>query len=124
VPDPAQVRRLAQQLRTAFDSGDLDLLGTLIAADARWGWGAGGCHNRAQVLEWYGVLQAQGVRSRVSEALVRGDAVVLGFALAGKGGGRLRSSDALYQVFKVADGAVVEIRGYPDRAEALASATD
>jgi ankyrin repeat protein len=121
--DPAQLRLVAEQLRTAFDAGELDVLGSLLHPDVRWGAGPGGCHNRAQVLEWYQVLQARGVRSRVSEALLEGDAIVLGLAVTRPPGApHAGRPETTYQVFKVSGGAIVEIRGYPDRKDALAGA--
>ncbi|HEY7200732.1 MAG TPA: hypothetical protein VIC57_10990, partial [Candidatus Dormibacteraeota bacterium] len=71
-------------------------------------------YGRAQVLDWYGVLRDQGVRARVGEALVRGDRVVLEMRLA-------EPAVTMYQVFRVAGGAVVEITGSHDREEALAA---
>jgi hypothetical protein len=90
---------MAERLRAAFDAGDLDLLAPLLHPDVRWG----NCHNRDQVLEWYGVLRAHGMRARVSETQVHGDSIVLGVTVSGQVG-------TAYQTFRVEDDLVVEIR--------------
>jgi ankyrin repeat protein/ketosteroid isomerase-like protein len=113
-PGPVPVERVAERLRAAYEAGDIDLLGSLLHADVRWGWGPGGCHNRAQVLERFGVLAARGVRAEVRDVLVRGDSVLLTLR-------RSPSGEGVYQVFRVANGAVAEIRGYADPEEALRS---
>jgi hypothetical protein len=81
------------------------------------------CHSRADVLRWYTRLRDRGVRARVAEVLDLGDAVVLELALTGHEDDpqdELRAR--LFQVFRIGDGLVVDIRGFPERADALASA--
>jgi ankyrin repeat protein len=97
--DPARLGQVAERLRRAFETGDADLLGTLLHPDVRWGGGPRGCWNHGQVLEWYGVLRDRLGSVGVSEVVVREDAVELHLA-----GGRS-------QTFTVADGLVVEISG-------------
>lgn len=113
-PDPADAERVAARLRTAYETGDLDVLADVLHPDVRWGWGPGGCHTRAQVLERFGVLRARGVRVDVLGVQVRGDSVVVAL-------GGVPAGAGIHQVFRVAEGAVVEIRGYADQEEALAS---
>jgi ketosteroid isomerase-like protein len=112
--DASATRRMAERLHAAYQSGDLDALGGLLHPEVRWGWGPGGCHSREQVLERLRVLRARGVRVQVRGVEVRGDSVV--FTLGGSTPGA-----GLHQVLRIADGAVVEIRGYADQEEALAS---
>jgi ankyrin repeat protein len=97
--DPAQLGRVAERLRRAFETGDADLLGTLLHPDVRWGGGPRGCWNRGQVLEWYGVLRDRLGPVRVSEVDVREDTV------------ELHLSVGHSQTFTVADGLIVEISG-------------
>jgi ketosteroid isomerase-like protein len=124
--DAAVPDTIAERLRTAFDSADLTLLGTLLAGDVRWGGEEDTedtCHSRADVLRWYTRLRNRGVRARVAEVLELGDAVVLELALTGREDDpqdELRAR--LFQVFRIGDGLVVDIRGFPERADALASA--
>ncbi|HYS38644.1 MAG TPA: nuclear transport factor 2 family protein, partial [Pseudonocardiaceae bacterium] len=106
--DPQEMAELAERLRAAMDAGDLEQFGGLLHADARWA----GCTNRGQVLDWYRALYDAGVRAEVRDVLVSGDVIVLELAV---GGG------AFYQLFRARDGVIVDISGYPDRAEALAA---
>jgi ankyrin repeat protein len=106
--DPQEMAELAERLRTAMDAGDLEQFGGLLHADARWA----GCTNRGQVLDWYRALDDAGVRAEVRDVLVSGDVIVLELAV---GGG------VFCQVFRARDGEIVDISGYPDRAEALAA---
>jgi ketosteroid isomerase-like protein len=105
---------LVERLRVAYETGDLDVLGALLHPEVRWGWGPGGCHTRAQVLERFGVLRARGVHVQVRGVAVRGDSVL--FSLDGSLPGA-----GVHQVFRIAEETIVEIRGYADEEEALAS---
>jgi ankyrin repeat protein len=117
-----QLESVAAQLRAAFDTSDLELLGSVLHDDVRWGGGPAGCHNRNQVLDWYQALYNQGVQGRVTEQLLEADAVMLGLALTKPAGaGRPGLGDMQYQVFRVADGLVVEIWGLADREDAVSS---
>jgi ankyrin repeat protein len=106
--DPREMAELAERLRAAMAAGDLERFGGLLHADARWA----GCTNRGQVLDWYRALYESGVRAEVRDVLVSGDAIVLGLVVRG---------GVFYQVFRVRDEVIVDISGYPDRAEALAA---
>jgi ankyrin repeat protein len=101
--DPALLDEIARRLRVAFESGDAELLESLLHPDVRWGAGPRACWNRAQVLEWYGVLRDRRGSVHVTRTRARGDEVVL--RLSGEGHGE-RS-----QTFRVAGGSIVEIRG-------------
>jgi len=114
--DPTLLGQIAERLRAAFESDDLELLGSVLHRDVRWGGGPGGCWNRDQVLEWYGVLRHQSGPARVTEVVLRNGAVVIGLRAAGAGG-------ELFQVFRVAGDSIVTIEGYQDLREALARTT-
>lgn len=113
-PEPADVERVAMLLRAAYETGDLDVMAALLHPQVRWGWGPGGCHTREQVLERFRVLRDRGVRVEARGMEVRGDSIVLTLGDSPPGAG-------LHQVFRIAEGAIVEIRGYADQEEALAS---
>lgn len=122
---PAGSSALAARLKVALESRDQDLLARLLAADVRWGGAEDTpdtCHSRADVLQWYGDLAARGVRARVEEVLPRRDAVIMGLRITRPGpapaGDR---TDTRYQVYRVRDGLIVDIRGYPDLADALSN---
>ena len=114
---------IAPRLRAAFERRDAAKLRDLLDPDVRWGGEEDTddtCHNRAQVLAWLANLQAQGARASVEEASVRPGSVVLHLSVALPGLGA--NPAEVYQVFRVADGKIVEIRGYPERHEAEAFA--
>ena len=53
---------IARHLESAYRDSDLDLLGSLLHPQVRW---TGLCHNRAQVLDWYRGLVADGTIAAV-----------------------------------------------------------
>ena len=109
---------VAQHLEAAYRHLDLELLGSLLHPEVRW---SGLCNTSAQVLDWYRQSLADGTRPTVESVEVDRDAVMLGITLSRPAeGARPAPAERLYQVFTVGNGEVVEIRGYPDRASALA----
>jgi hypothetical protein len=123
----ANAEATASRLTEAFTSGDLALLGPLLAADVRWGGEEETeqtCHSRSDVLSWYGQLQAAGVSAQITDTLVRDDAVVLTLELAGRDRGPDGPRpDVVHQVFRLSeDGLIADIRGFPQRELALAVA--
>jgi hypothetical protein len=120
MPEP---RELAVRLREAFTAGDPALFVPLLDPRVRWGGEdetPQTCHSRGDVLAWYGRAQAEGVRAEVTETLVREHAVVLGLALTGPDQGQDGARpNHVFQAFRLADGLIIDIRGYPTREEAL-----
>jgi ankyrin repeat protein len=108
---------IARQLGSASRDLDLDLLGSLLHPEVRW---TGLCHDRAQVLDWYRAVLAEGIEASVRSVEVDRDAVLLGLTVTRPArGARPAPPEPLYQVFTVRDAQIVEIRGYPDRDSAL-----
>ena len=110
---------IACHLETACRDLDLDLLGSLLHPQVRW---TGLCQDRAQVLDWYARLLAEGTTATVRSVRVDRDAVVLGLVVARPAEGARPAPQRLYQVFTVDGAQIVEIRGYGDRDSALARA--
>jgi ketosteroid isomerase-like protein len=109
---------VARHLAAAYRSLDLELLGSLLHPEVQW---TGLCRTSDQVLAWYRQALADGTRPTVESVTVDRDAVVLGLTLSRPAeGARPAPAERLWQVFTVDNGAVIEIRGYPDRARALA----
>lgn len=114
---------LAEQVRTALASADVEAYGELLDPNVRWGPPddpESGCHNRKDALAWYRRGRARGVRARVTDTLVRGDKILVGLAVtsdqaaAGPGGESNR-----WQVLSVAKGKIVDIAGFENRDEAV-----
>jgi ankyrin repeat protein len=109
---------IARHLEAAYRNLDLELLGSLLHPQAQW---SGLCNTSAQILDWYRQGLADGTRPTVESVEVDRDAVVLGLTLSRPAvGARAAPAESLCQVFTVGNGEVIEIRGYPDRASALA----
>ena len=103
---------MARHLEVAHRDRDLDLLGSLLHPEVHW---TGDCTNKAQVLNWYRRLLAEGTVATVESVQVYGDAVVLGLSVALQAeGARPAPPQLVYQVFRVVDAQIVDIRGYPD----------
>ncbi|HEY2053619.1 MAG TPA: nuclear transport factor 2 family protein [Solirubrobacterales bacterium] len=119
-------RTIAGKLGTAFEDGDDDLFASLLDPAVRWGGEEDTpetCHTREQVLARYRQLRDGGVGATVEETICLDDAVVLGLALSVPDDGPNPDlPPRVYQVFRLADSLVVDIRGFPTREEALAQA--
>jgi hypothetical protein len=104
---------IAERLRSAFEQQDLGILAGVLDSDVRWGGEEDTpetCHNRADVLAWYGGLIDQGFRASVAAAAVEPDRIVLTLDVTGPGRGTRRN----HQVFRIASGHIVDIRSYQE----------
>src|SRR5215472_1433218 len=109
---------MARHIETAYRDRDLDLLASLLHPHVSW---TGICRNSQQVLDWYRGLLADGTMPTVQSVEVDRDAVLLGLSVALQAeGARPAPPQQLYQVFTVDGAQIVDIRGYPDRASAVA----
>ncbi|MFC1417733.1 nuclear transport factor 2 family protein [Streptacidiphilus cavernicola] len=119
-------RAVAERLRAAFAAKDLALLGPVLDPKVRWGGPEETeqtCHSRSDVLAWYGQAQAAGMDAEVTETIALDAAVVLALAMSGPAlGPNAKRPGTVFQVFHLADGLVVDIRGFERRAQAVAFA--
>ncbi len=110
---PLTATGIADQVRLALDTGDLDLIASLLSPDVHWGAPGSAtppCRNRDQVLKWYAKGRAEGRRATVSEVEVHGDGILVGL--------RLEDGQARWQVLRVGPEGVNDIRGFEDRVSA------
>jgi hypothetical protein len=70
---------IARHLEAAYRDRDLDLLASLLHPEVHW---TGLCRDRAQVIDWYRGLLADGTMATVRSTEVDRDTVVLGLAVA------------------------------------------
>ncbi|MFC1401801.1 MULTISPECIES: nuclear transport factor 2 family protein [Streptacidiphilus] len=123
---PSPTQAVAERLREAFEAKDLALLGPLLDPKVRWGGPEETeqtCHSRGDVLAWYGRAQAAGMSAQVTETVVLDSAVVLALAMSGPAlGPNAKRPDTVFQVFHLAGGLVVDIRGFQHRRRAVAFA--
>jgi len=118
------LREIAEHVRVAYDTADVELFASLLHPEVRWGGGLEGCSDRAQVLARYQDQMRQGFRAEITATEVRGDAVVIGLAVARPAdGARPCPPEVVYQVLRVREGMIVSITGAPDLAAARAAAT-
>jgi ketosteroid isomerase-like protein len=113
---------LAETVKQALDSGDIEKYATLLAPDATWGapddneWG---CHDRREVLGWYRRAREAGMRAEVSEVVVGTDKLLVGLRVSGRAEADEQSGPVdRWQVLTIRDGLVADIRGFEDRDEA------
>jgi hypothetical protein len=109
---------IAERVRSALETADLDEFGALLSPDVRWGAPddpTPPCQNRGQVLEWYGRGMAAGSRATVHELSVHGDLLLVGLTI-DLGGTEVER----WQILRVGPQGVNDIRGFEDRASAAA----
>ena len=110
---------IAQGLGDAFASRGLGRLARLLHPQVRWGGDEETdetCHGPEAVVDCYAALLSSGVTAEVDEVVIRGQRIMLRLLVHGLD----ESSDRVphYQVFRVADSLVDDIRGSSDRTEA------
>lgn len=116
---PVTTDHLAEKVRVALESTDLDAYQELLAPDVHWGppdspqWG---CQSRDQVLTWYQKARDDGMRARVTEVVAGPQCILVGVEVSG------REASQRWQVMRVEDGLIVDIAGFDDRAPAAARA--
>jgi hypothetical protein len=111
--DTQAAQAIAERLRSAFEQQNLGILADVLDPDVRWGGEEDTpqtCHNRGDVLAWYGGLIYRGFRASVAAAAVEPDRIVLTLDVTGPGGGTSRN----HQVFRIASGHVVDIRDHEE----------
>jgi hypothetical protein len=115
---------IAEQVRDAVESADLDAYRLLQDPNVHWGSpddSAAGCRDRDEVLAWYRRGRAKGTRAHVSETLVRGDHVLFGMTLSGTSSSTPPDEKTdRWQVLTVVGGPVTDIRGFDRREDAVA----
>lgn len=116
--DPALMRVTMDRLTAALAAADVQAFGGLLHPQARWG----SCTDSGQVLDWYRARYAAGVRIEVREVYLRGDTVLLDVAVRDPDAATPPDQpDRVCQAFRIVDGLIAEIRGYPSVADALAA---
>lgn len=118
---------IAERVKSAYESADLSAFSDLLDPNVTWGAPddpSPECQNRAQVLAWYQRGRESGTRARVLEIVVLGDRLLVGLSVIGDRAARARGGAAeRWQLLTVAGGRIVDILGFEEREEAVASAT-
>lgn len=120
--DADTMNAIATRLSDALGAADLDAYRDLLDPNVTWGPPddvRSGCHSREEVLRWYRQGRARGVRAEVTEAVVRGDKILVGLRVRdGQTSAAEAEGSGRWQVLTVVDGRVRDIRGFDDRTEA------
>jgi ketosteroid isomerase-like protein len=118
---------LAARVRNAMETIDLTTMGELLAPNAKWGapeQEVPTCQNAQEILSWFDLAQANGVRAEIKSVDVVGGHLVVGLkVLANKDIDPKAKNRTRWQVMSVRDGRIAEIRGYETRGEATDFAT-
>lgn len=115
---------MAELVTRAIGAEDLSAFTKLLDPDVTWGAPGArnpSCKNRDQVLTWYERGRDAGVRGSVHDVRIVGNRLLVSLGVRGTENARVRGGTALrFQVLTIADGRIVDIVGFDDRAEALA----
>jgi ankyrin repeat protein len=114
------LEEIAALLRLAFETTDMDLFGSLLATDVRWGGGPLGCNSREQVIAQYRQSTDLGFRGSISAAEAHGDdTLIIELRYAGAAEGMPKGPvGTRAQALRIVDDLIVSIEGYPDIASA------
>jgi hypothetical protein len=115
---------IAEPVRAALESADLDTIGALLSPDVHWG--APGdkkppCRNKQQVLNWYRNGRSAGARAQVTELTVAGHQLLVGLAIITGPNSPNPLAAQRWQVLTVDGRGVCDIRGHEDRQSAAAT---
>jgi hypothetical protein len=116
------VEQIADQLRSAFAIKDLDGLGLLLAADARWGDDdhPNKCRSRSDVIGTFDRLLGEGVDGTVTESVTRPKDVAVELHVQWPNPGEGRGVN-FWQSYIVTNRLVTEIQRHDDRRSAIAA---
>lgn len=113
---------LAERLKAAIESADLEAVSDLLAPDVRWGPPddpVSGCQNRDEVRGWYKAAFDRGIRASVTEMIPSDHYLLVGLSVSGRDGSEgTRGGSERWQVLAIRDGLIADIRGYESRDEA------
>ena len=107
---PLTAAGIAPRVRAVLEAADVEQFAALLSPDVKWGPPGSStppCRNRRQVLAWYAKGRAQGRRATVSEVEVHGDSLLVGL--------RLDDGGERWQIMRVGEDGVYDIRGYDKR---------
>ena len=116
---------LAEKVRRALVSHDLQAFGALLSDDVTWGdvGHPRGCRNRSDVLATFGQLLDKGVDGRITELEAGTAGILCGLTVDwAEGDPRASDSSILFHVYIVRDCQICQIRRYDDRDSAARAA--
>jgi hypothetical protein len=117
------MEEVARDVRLAYELGDVELFGALLAPNVTWGppGDAPTCRSKNQVLTWYQNGANAGARAEVQELEIVGDQLVVGLSVIGTSAAKKQSGRTMrWQVLTVKDAQIVDIVGFETKSDATA----
>jgi hypothetical protein len=124
---PWTAAAIAEPIRGALESADLNAMAVLLSPDVKWGAPEAKnptCQNREQVLSWYRNGRATRARARVIELTVAGEQLLVGLAITSGPDPADALAPERWQIMTISADGVSDIRGYEDRSSAAAALVD
>jgi ketosteroid isomerase-like protein len=120
---PIRYADLAEQIRAAFATRDIDTFWGLLGEDARWGDDdhPNKCRSRADVIATFKRLLDEGVRGEIEETAIGPRGVIARLRVAWPDPQDRHPGELFYQAYLIRDGKIVEIQRYDDRESALSA---
>jgi hypothetical protein len=119
----AQMEDVARHVRLAYELGDVELFGALLAPDVTWGppGDSPTCRSKSQVLAWYQNGANSGARAQVQEIEIVGEQMLVGLVVMGASSTKRLSGRATrWQVLTVSGLQIVGIVGFEQKSDATA----
>jgi hypothetical protein len=120
--DAAQVEEVAREVRLAYELGDIQRIGALLAPNVTWGppRGPSTCQSKSQVLAWYENGRNAGAHAQVEEIEIVGQQLLVGLVIVGAPLAHARSSRSpRWQVLSVRGAHIVDIVGFEQKSDAV-----
>jgi ketosteroid isomerase-like protein len=107
----------------AMAQGDLAVLESVLAPDAKWHAieeGPWSCQNRRAIIDMLSRHVADGLRGSIEETIQNGQRVLVAFRPERPSGGERPLDDGIaYMVVTIREGKIIEMKGCADRAAAM-----
>lgn len=115
---------IADQIRQAYRTRNLDILAPLLADDVTWGdpGHPRGCRNRSDVLATFSRVMGEGVDGQITELSEGSGGLLCGLTIEWPEGHQRSEDRALFHVYRIQDGLITRIERYDDRDSASAAA--
>jgi hypothetical protein len=119
----AQMEQVARDVRVAYETGDVELFGALLAPDVTWGppGGSSTCRNKSQVLNWYQTGANAGAHAQVQEIEIVGHQLLVGLVVTGTSLASAPSGQTpRWQVLTINGSKITDIVGFEQKSDATA----
>ncbi len=118
----SSIHELSRRLRLAYETGDLELFGALLAPNVTWGPPGDPsppCQSKQQVLAWYQKGAYAGASAKVQEMTSFGDRLLVGLVVTGTSTAKeMGGQGQRWQVLTIQGAQIVDIVGFAQKREA------